>query len=184
MGSLVIESTSSCPGTYSYRGTSICLEYQQFSRAPPVVRSTYGCREHLQLSNSRKYLHMPRAVNQSTSSCRGDLQIVGNISVCQEQLSRVPRLVEGTSNSGTCREQLSGVPRVVEGPPIVRSISVCREQLSGVPRVVEGPPSVRSISVSQEHEQLSKVPPVVESTYSCPKYLQLSRVIFVRQGAS
>ena len=27
-----------------------------------------------------------------------------------------------------------------------------------------GPPSVGSISVSQEHEQLSKVPPVVEST--------------------
>ena len=46
-----------------------------------------------------------------------------------------------------------------------------------------GPPSVGSISVSQEHEQLSKVPPVVESTSSCPKYLQLSRVIFVRQGA-
>ena len=36
--------------TYSYRGTSISLEYQQFSRAPPVVRSNYGCREHLQLS--------------------------------------------------------------------------------------------------------------------------------------
>ena len=131
MGSLVIWSTSSCLeylqlsgvptvvwSTYSYRGTSICLEYQQFSRAPPVVRSTFGSREHLQLSNSRKYLHMPRAVNQSTSSCRGDLQIVGNISVCQEQLSGVPRVVEGTSNSGTCREQLSGVPRVVEGTSI------------------------------------------------------------------
>ena len=38
-----------------------------------------------------------------------------------------------------------------------------------------GPPSVGSISVSQEHEQLSKVPPVVEST---PRdhLLQLSKV--------
>ena len=37
-----------------------------------------------------------------------------------------------------------------------------------------GPPSVGSISVSQEHEQLSKVSPVVESTPR--EHLQLSKV--------
>ena len=46
-----------------------------------------------------------------------------------------------------------------------------------------GSPSVRSISVSQEHEQLSKVPPVVESTYSCPKYLQLVESDFCQTGS-
>ena len=145
MGPLVIESISSCP------------EYLQLSRhlylsgVPTVLESTSSCpkylrcREHLQLSNSRKYLHMPRAVNQSTSSCRGDLQIVGNISVCQEQLSGEPRLVEGTSNSGTCREQLSGVPRVVEGTSNSQKYLRLPEQLSGVPRVVEG------TSISQKY---------------------------------
>ena len=74
------------------------------------------------------------------------------------------------------------------GPPMVGSISVCREQLSGVPRVVEGTsisgkylrqPGARAVvqSASSCREHLP------DSTSSCPKYLQLSRVIFVRQGA-
>ena len=165
MGSLVIESTSSGP------------EYLQLSRAPLFVWSTNSSREHLQLSE------VPTVV-ESTSSCpivgvypeylklsRGP-PIVGSISVCQEQLSGVPRLVEGASNSRNCREQLSGVPRVVEGTSnsqkylrllgaVIRSTLSCRGDL---------------------HQ--SEVSPLARSTSSCPKYLQLSRVIFVRQGAS
>ena len=105
--------------------------------------------------------------------------IVGSISVCQEQLSGVPRLVEGTSDS---RKYLR-LPGAVlwRGPPIV---GLAENSYPEYLELSRGPPSVRSISVTQKREQLSKGPPVVESTYSCPKYLQLSRVTFVRQGAS
>ena len=109
----------------SIERTYSCLEYQQFSRAPPVVRSTYGCREHLQLSNSwsisrvprvvertsnsRKYLHLPGAVIRSTSSCRGDLHhsevspLARSTCSCPKylQLSSAPTVVQSTSS---CRE--------------------------------------------------------------------------------
>ena len=113
MGSLVIESTSSGP------------EYLQLSRAPLFVWSTNSSREHLQLSE------VPTVV-ESTSSCptvgvypeylelsRGP-PIVGSISVCQEQLSGVPRLVEGTSNS----QKYLRLPGAV-----IRSTSSCRGNL-------------------------------------------------------
>ena len=138
MGSPVIESTSRGSGVPTVvESTSICLQYQQFSRAPPVVRSTYGCRGHLQ----SEYI-------QSTSSCRG----TSNRRTCREQFSGVPRVVEGTSNS----HKYLRLPGAV-----IRSTSSCRGDL---------------------HQ--SEVSPLARSTSSCPKYLQLSRVIFVRQGAS
>ena len=70
------------------------------------------------------------------------LPMVGSISVCREQLSGVPRVVEGTSISGKYLRQPGA-------RAVVQSASICREHLPG-------------------------------STSSCPKYLQLSRVIFVR----
>ena len=112
----------------------------------------------------------------STNSSREHLQLSEVPTVVEgtssRSISRVPRVVEGTSNRRTCREQFSGVPRVVEGTSnshkylrlpgaVIRSTSSCRGDL---------------------HQ--SEVSPLARSTSSCPKYLQLSRVIFVRQGAS
>ena len=125
MGFLVIESTSSGPEYLQLSraplfvwSTNSSREHFQLSKVPIIVESTSICLEYFQLSNSRKYLRMPGAVIQSTSSCRGDLQ-----------------WSEVSPFAGSSHPEYLELSR---GPPIVGSISVCREQLSGVPRVVEG----------------------------------------------
>ena len=74
----------------------------QLSRAPPVVRSTYSCLEHPQLSRVPTIIGLPPTVVESISSCREHLQ-----------LSRAPSVVQSTSS---CQEykleehlELSGV---------------------------------------------------------------------------
>ena len=153
-----------CLQVVKHYGISSHREYLQLSELPTVVESTSSCPivgvypEYLELS-------------------RGP-PIVGSISVCQEQLSGVPRLVEGTSNSRTCREQLSGLPRVVEGTSnshkylrlpgaVIRSTWSCRGDLhqSEVSPLARSTSSCPKYSSCQEHQPLSKVPPVVESDF-------------------
>ena len=81
----------------------------------------------------------------------------------------------------------------IASTPVVWSTNSSREhlQLSEVPTVVESTSScpivgvyIQSTSSCRGDLHQSEVSPLARSTSSCPKYLQLSRVIFVRQGAS
>ena len=92
----------------------------------------------------------------------------------------------------------------IMGSPVVGSTDSCREhlRLSGVPTVVESTHScpeyrknlqlsglptssvVESTFSYPKYLQLSEVPPAVESTSTCPKYLQLSRAPPVVQSIS
>ena len=111
------------------------------------------------------------------------------------QLSGAPTVVESTSGC-------LGYLQLSKAPTVVRSIErtySCLDylQLSRASSVVEStfsypiypqlsraPPLVQSTSSCREHLQLSKVSLVVESTSSCPKYLKLSRVPPVVQSIS
>ena len=157
----VIQATSKSDGKLVF-----APQFLQGIMGSPVVGSTDSCREHLRLSG------VPTVV-ESTHSCpeyRKNLQLSGlptaveSIFSCREhlQLSKVPPAVKSTSTSPKYL-QLS------RAPPVVQSIFSCPEhlQLSKVSPVIE------NISSYREYPQLSRVPPAS----TCPKYLQLSRVI-------
>ena len=87
-----------------------------------------------------------------------------------EGTARHEKAREGTRRHGKARE---GTGTRAQGTR-ARNVSYSVESTSSCPIVgvypeylelSRGPPSVRSISVSQEHEQLSKVPPVVQSDF-------------------
>ena len=87
-------------------------------------------------------------------SRRPPIDVVGSISVCQEQLSEVPRVVEGTSNS---RKYLRLAGAVIRGTSSCQGTSII--QKPGARAVIQ------STSSCREHLQLSKVPSVVESEF-------------------
>ena len=99
-----------------HHGISSCREHRQLSRAPPVVRGTYSCRKHPQLSGVSK----EPTVVWTTYSCREHLQ-----------LSRAPSVIRSTPS---CREHL----HLSKVPPVVESTSSCPKylQLSRAPPVV------------------------------------------------
>ena len=133
-----------------HHGISSCREHRQLSRAPPVVRGTYSCRKHPQLSGVSK----EPTVVWTTYSCREHLKFV-------ESTSSYPKY-----------SQLSRAPPVVQRPPVVESTSSCPKYL----QLSRAPPVVQSTSSCREHLQLSKVSPVIENISSCREYLHLSKV--------
>ena len=92
------------------------------------------------------------------------------------QLSKAPTVVRSIERTYSCLDYLQ----------LSRASSVVESTFSypKYPQLSRAPPLVQSTSSCREHLQLSKVSPVVGSTSSCPKYLKLSRVPPVVQSIS